>query len=139
MLHEATKPTGTSMTLHYNRASEREKRRSLRNAPSVTENKLWWRLRGKQLGAKFRRQQSIDAYIVDFYAPCCKLAVEVDGDSHFTAQAAEYDAQRTAHLASFGIEVLRFTNTEVLENIEAVLEAIAEAIRRRNHPQTPPW
>jgi very-short-patch-repair endonuclease len=127
------------MTLHYNRTPEREKRRSLRNAASAAESKLWWRLRGKQLGAKFRRQHSIDAYIVDFYAPSCKLAVEVDGDSHFTAQAVGYDAQRTAHLARFGIEVLRFANTEVFENIEAVLEAIAQAVKPRNHPQTPPW
>ena len=138
MLHHTAKHTETPMTLHYNRTRERDKRRSLRNNTSGAESKLWWRLRGKQLGTKFRRQHSIDSYIVDFYAPSCKLAIEVDGDSHFTAQAVEYDLQRTAHLERFGIEVIRFTNAEVLENIEAVLDAISQAVKRRNHPQTPP-
>ena len=122
------------MTLHFNRSDERQKRRTLRNDPSEAERKLWWHLRGKQIGAKFRRQYSVDSYVIDFYAPSCKLAVEIDGDSHFTPQGLRHDRERTAHLARFGIQVIRFTNLEVFENIEAVLEAIAQAVRRTNLP-----
>lgn len=77
------------MTLHFNRQSERDKRRALRSDASAAEKKLWQRLRAGQLGAKFRRQYSVDAYVLDFYAPRSKLAVEVDGDSHFTADALQ--------------------------------------------------
>ena len=118
------------MTLHYNRATEREKRRSLRNDASEAERKLWRYIRSKQVGVKFRRQYSVDAYVIDFYAPCCKLAVEIDGDPHFTPQGVQHDRERTAHLARFGIEVIRFTNSEVFENIEAVVEAITQAVGR---------
>lgn len=66
------------MTLHYNRTSQREKRRALRNNATEAERRLWWRLQGKQLGVKFRRQYSVDAFVVDFYSPRCKLAIEVE-------------------------------------------------------------
>ena len=122
------------MTLHFNRSAQREKRRALRSNASEAERKLWWYLRGKQVGAKFRRQYSVDCYVIDFYAPSCKLAVEIDGDSHFSPQGVEHDRERTAHLARFGIEVIRFTNAEVRENIEAVIQAITQAIRRTNLP-----
>jgi len=122
------------MTFHFNRSGERQKRRMLRNNATEAERKLWWSLRSKQIGAKFRRQYSVDSYVLDFYAPSCKLAVEIDGDSHFSPQGLQYDQERTAHLASFGIEVIRFTNTQVFENIEAVVESIAQAVRRTNLP-----
>ena len=122
------------MTLHYNRSSEREKRRALRRTASEAERKLWWSLRDKQLGATFRRPYSVDSYVIDFYAPSCKLAVEIDGGSHFSPQGVAYDRERTTHLAKFGIRVIRFTNAEVFDHLEAVIEAIAQAIRRDNLP-----
>ncbi|MGH3053827.1 MAG: endonuclease domain-containing protein, partial [Gaiellaceae bacterium] len=88
-------------------------------------------LKGIQLGTKFRRQYSVDAYVLDFYAPQAKLATEIDGDSHFNADAIEYDQQRTAYLESFGIEVLRFTNLEVFENLAGVLTRIEDVLRAR--------
>jgi very-short-patch-repair endonuclease len=70
------------------------------------------------------RQRSIDNYIVDFYCAKLKLVIEVDGDSHFNEEAQAYDEQRTRILEGYGLRVLRFTNTEVLQNFEAVGEAI---------------
>jgi very-short-patch-repair endonuclease len=119
------------MTLHFNRRSERDKRKALRSNASDAEQRLWQRFRAKQLGTKFRRQYSVDAYVLDFYAPQSKLAIEVDGDSHFTAEAMQYDEKRTAYMKQFGIEVLRFTNLEIFENIEGVLDTIERAVKRR--------
>ena len=128
------------MTLHFNRRSEREKRKGLRSNASDAEQRLWRQLRAKQLGTKFRRQYSVDAYVLDFYAPQWKLAIEVDGDSHFTGEAMQYDEERTAYMKQFGIEVVRFTNLEILENIEGVLETIEGAVKRRRttSPSPPP-
>ena len=122
------------VTQHFNRCSERDKRRAPRRSSTAAEQKLWQHLRGTQLGARFRPQYSVDAYIIDFYAPRLKLAIEVDGDSHFTHEAMDYDQQRTAYLNGFGIEVLRFTNLEVVDKIEGVLAAIDAAVRRRTSP-----
>ncbi len=119
------------LTLHFNRSSEREKRKALRRSATDAEQRLWRHLRGKQVGTTFRRQYSVDAYVLDFYAPRSKLAIEVDGDSHFTADAIAYDQERTADLQCFGIEVLRFTNLEIREHLDGVLEKIAEVLQRR--------
>ena len=121
------------MTFNFNRRGERDKRKSLRSAATAAEKKLWRHLKAKQGGAKFRRQYSVDAYVLDFYAPYPKLAIEIDGDSHFTPEAIAYDQERTAHLEAFGIEVMRFTNLEIVENIEGVLEKIAGAIKRKTN------
>jgi very-short-patch-repair endonuclease len=120
------------LTQHFNRRSERDTRKTLRNNATDPERRLWQHLRGKQLGTKFRRQYSVDAYVLDFYAPRSKLAIEVDGDSHFTPKAREYDQERTTHLNRFGIAVLRFTNLEIVENIEGVLDTIEAAVKRRS-------
>ncbi len=112
----------------------------MRNNATDAERRLWFHLRGKQLGAKFRRQYSVDGFVVDFYAPRCKLAVEVDGDSHFTDNGPTYDRERTNCLAKFGIEVIRFTNTEVLEHLNEVVDHIEAAVQRRSQPPlAPPW
>jgi len=75
--------------------------------------------------------------VLDFYAPECKLAVEVDGDSHFQPEAVEYDKGRTEHVAGFGIEVVRVTNGDVMESLEGVLETITAAVRRRQTSPCP--
>ncbi len=119
------------MTLHYNQTGQREKRRTLRNNATDAERILWSRLRGKQLGVKFRRQYGVDAFVVDFYSPSCKLAIEVDGGSHLISDGVAYDSERTSSLAKFGIAVIRFTNAEIFENIEGVLERIEAVVRQR--------
>ena len=83
------------------------------------------------MGRKFRRQYSISRYIVDFYCAECDLAVELDGAPHFRELKAESESERTEFLQAVGIEILRFENRVVFENIEAVLETIREAIRNR--------
>ncbi len=121
------------MTRHFNRVAQTPKRRRLRHNATPAEQRLWQHLKGGQLHVKFRRQYSVDAYVIDFYVASHKLAIELDGDTHFTTEAIEYDRQRTAHLEGFGIEVLRVTNRDVFENIEGVLTTIGQAVRRRSN------
>jgi len=103
--------------------------RSLRREMSPVERKLWLRLRGKQLeGAKFRRQQIVGPYIADFFCSEAMLAVEVDGDTH---EDSQYDAARDRFFRSKGVRVLRFTNSDVVHNIDGVLHVIAEALSRK--------
>ena len=83
-------------------------------------------------GYKFRRQHSVGAFVLDFYCPSEKLAVELDGDSHFTDNAIEYDRERTAYLNALNIKVLRFLNTDVYDNLNAVCERILEEIKGKN-------
>ncbi|KAA0894041.1 endonuclease domain-containing protein [Oryzomonas rubra] len=105
-------------------------RKTLRNEATPAERELWNVLRHSNLGGyKFRRQQSVGRYIVDFYCPSERLAVELDGDSHFTDEAMEYDRERTAFLNSLTIRVLRFLNTDVHENLDAVSERILEELQ----------
>jgi len=115
------------MTLRYNRHDQRANRQTLRRTSTPAEQKLWRHLRADQLGTKFRRQFSVDAYVLDFYAPQWKLAVEVDGGSHFSDAGEAHDRERTEHLARFGIKVLRFTNTDVMSNLDGVLRVIEQA------------
>ena len=106
------------------------RRRELRNAPTPAEATLWQYLRKRQiLGKRFRRQYSIGRYIVDFFSVECDIAVELDGAPHFEELAVEYEAERTAFLEGLGIQLIRFENKIVYQNIQAVLEAIKEAIR----------
>lgn len=90
---------------------------------------LWSRLKNRQVnGYKFRRQYSVDQYVVDFYCPRVKLAVEVDGDSHFTEEAESYDEDRQKKIEQLGIHFLRFTNVDVKKNLYEVVNAIAEKL-----------
>lgn len=85
---------------------------------------LWNRIRGKQLGYKFRRQFSIINYIIDFYCPEKHLAIEIDGESHFRPRNIECDNIRDNNLRTIGIKVLRFTNIEIKDNMDGVITAI---------------
>lgn len=113
----------------YNRQEEKEKRQSLRRERPAAEVILWGRLRGEQLSYKFRRQYSVGPYIVDFYCPHWKLAIEIDGATHEGEEAVVYDANRPAYIESFGIRVLRFTNQQVYQQLDVVVENIANALR----------
>jgi very-short-patch-repair endonuclease len=107
----------------------------MRKNPTPAENKLWQHLRGKQLlGYKFRRQHAIERFIVDFYCHDARLVVEVDGPIH--QYTTEEDAIRQKFLESLGFRVLRFTNEQVLTNIDGVLNMIAEALRQTNAAPT---
>jgi methylmalonyl-CoA mutase len=98
-----------------------------RSKPTEAENVLWQYLRDKQLdGIKFRRQRIIDKYIADFVSLENKLIVEVDGSIHQLPENKENDKQRTERLNELGFTVIRFTNNEILHNIESVTAAIKE-------------
>jgi very-short-patch-repair endonuclease len=100
--------------------------RELRASQTPAEARLWTCLRNRQLfEAKFRRQYSIGKFILDFYCHEAKLAIELDGGGHTEPEQAEYDKRRNEILEAEGIRVLRFWNTDVLDNLEGVIEAIA--------------
>jgi very-short-patch-repair endonuclease len=97
--------------------------RELRNNSTDTECLLWRHLRNSQLeGVKFRRQQQIEAYIVDFVSFDKRVVIELDGGQH--AVNEDYDKQRDACLRANGFAVLRFWNNDVIKNTEGVLEVI---------------
>jgi len=101
-----------------------ERRRELRKKMTSAEAALWKKLQKQQLGERFLRQYSIGHYVVDFYCPKYKLAIELDGEVHFNEEQQEYDKQRTQFLNSVGVNVIRFENSDVFKNTERVLEII---------------
>ena len=106
--------------------------RYLRAGMTECERLLWSRLRRKQLhDVQFYRQKPLGSYIVDFYAPAARLVVEVDGSQHLDVTHAENDARRDIFLASQGLIVLRFTNLQVLQERNAVLEVIFGTLEER--------
>ncbi len=103
----------------------RTRRRALRGRQTDAERLLWRLLRTRQfLGLKFRRQHPVGPYIVDFYCAERRLAVELDGGQHFTVEGLAYDRRRTEYLASRGVRVVRFTNGDLFENTDGVLEML---------------
>jgi very-short-patch-repair endonuclease len=110
----------------------------LRKGATDAENRLWYHLKAKQLeGTKFRRQEPIGNYIVDFVAFENRLVIEIDGGQHAAVDEKEQDRLRDEWLASQGFRVLRFWNNDVLQNLEGVLETI-RANCLRHPPLTPP-
>ena len=100
-----------------------ERARSMRHDSVPAEKKLWCCLRNRQLaGLKFRRQQAIGPFIVDFVCAELSLVVELDGDSH--ADQLDYDMERTKWLDANGYRVIRYFNHDVSQQLDAVLESI---------------
>jgi very-short-patch-repair endonuclease len=117
----------------FNLRRTKKRRQYLRKNMTKGEKLLWARLRRSRLmGLKFRRQCGIGMYIIDFYCPELKLAIEIDGDVHGYEIRRIHDVDREKSLQKLGIKVLRFTNEEVIESINAVLEHILS-----NHPLPP--
>ena len=110
----------------FNQKRNESRRRKLRKNMPPAEVFLWSKIRGKQLGGfKFRRQHGIGSYIVDFYCASAKLVVELDGESHYSDDNKRvYDKRRDGYVRSLGLRVVRFTNDQVFENVEAVCEII---------------
>jgi very-short-patch-repair endonuclease len=112
-----------------------ERARMLRQESSKAEQVLWSRLRDRSLlGLKFRRQQVLAGFILDFYCHAAKLAVEVDGGQHDEPDGRLHDVRRDAVLRGLGVHVLRFWNNEVLTNLAGVLETIRQWLDRRDPP-----
>jgi very-short-patch-repair endonuclease len=124
------------MTEAFNKEELKARRRSLRRNMPIAEVILWSKLKNKQiLGERFLRQYSVNQYVLDFYCPRLKLAIEIDGDSHFMPGAQEQDKARQEHIEAFGIRFLpaspaggRFTNEDVCKNIDGVCEFVFNAV-----------
>jgi very-short-patch-repair endonuclease len=109
--------------------------RTLRTNMTDAEQKLWHRLRRKQLqGLQFYRQKPLLTFIVDFYCPVAKLVIELDGSQHFEVAHQTKDQGRDAAFASMGLLVLRFDNRQVLTETEAVMEMINRVVNERLNP-----
>ena len=118
------------MTKIYNKNSEKEKRRQLRQDITKAEKIIWEKIRNKQIeDCKFRRQYSVDIGVSRIYKPILKLAIEIDRESHFQQGSAEYDRERQTCIESLGIKFIRVTNNDVYENLDGVLESIALKVR----------
>jgi len=90
-----------------------------------SEMLLWSKIRGKQLkGLQFYRQKIIGNYIADFYCPKARLVIEVDGGQHYDIEKRARDRERDDSMAKSGITVLRFSNSDISQNIETVLKVI---------------
>jgi very-short-patch-repair endonuclease len=96
----------------------------LRRTPTDAERRLWWELRGRQLGFPFRRQAPIANFVADFACPAARLVIELDGGGHGTDEAEARDATRARALEVAGFRVIRFWNHEVFEDIDNVVERI---------------
>jgi len=113
----------------FNKNDTKIIRQSLRQNMPLPEVILWQRIKAKQLlGLKFRRQYSVGKYIVDFYRPEKKLAIEIDGDTHYNEQAKRYDSKREIFIANYGIKIIRFTNLEIIRNINGAIEKIMKSL-----------
>jgi len=109
-------------------------RKILRKNLTPAEAELWKYLQNKQLdGRKFRRQHSINNYILDFYCPSEKLAIELDGEVHNIETQAEYDSERDLFLSYYGIKVLRFENKVVFENPEYFIDCIKKEFSKTHY------
>ncbi|MBS3934350.1 MAG: endonuclease domain-containing protein [Truepera sp.] len=100
--------------------------RELRKNMTSAEKRLWLYLR--QLPCRVLRQRPVGCFIVDFYVPQHRLVIEIDGDTHGEAAQQRYDAERTQRLEEFGLRVLRFTNAEVMGNLEGVWEVLCRVL-----------
>jgi very-short-patch-repair endonuclease len=99
--------------------------RSLRSDMTDAEKLLWSKIRRKQFkGVQFYRQKIIGNYIADFYCPKSKLVIEVDGGQHYSAEGRENDRVRDNYMTGAGETVIRFSDRDVLKNLEGILEEI---------------
>jgi len=120
-----------TMTKHYNKPELKQTRRDLRKQQTHCEKIVWTYLRNRQfLGYKFRRQYSVDHYVIDFYCPKLKLAIEIDGEYHEKPEQKIYDKERQSYLENFGITFVRIKNEELLGNPDLAFERIEQAVKK---------
>ena len=113
----------------HNHPALRDRRRTLRRGATPAERQLWKRLRARRLdGWRWRRQYSVGPYVLDFFCPEVRLAIELDGNVHGDPARAAYDGERERWLAEAGVRVVRFENRRVTEQVDLVVEAIRQAL-----------
>jgi len=114
------------MKFLHNDPTLKQRRRELRRNETDAEKVFWAQVRNRQFnGMRFLRQYSLGPYILDFYCPVLKLAVELDGGQHNQWNNKEYDAARSEYLKAQGIDLIRFWNHEVLLDMQGVLAKLA--------------
>ncbi len=106
----------------------RERARHLRKNATPGEISLWQKIRNKALGVQFHRQVPIDHFIVDFFCHELGLVIEIDGHSHEFPEQYHYDLRREARLRSYGLSIIRFSEREVRQNIEDVIDTLLAVI-----------
>ena len=128
--------------MHFkNKPENKDFRKELRRSLTPAEVALWNVLKGSKLdGRKFRRQHGIGNYVLDFYCPAERLAVELDGYHHMTLPGGTHDSERTRFIRHFGIRVIRFENAMVFKQIEWVVDLIRSNFGWHERGETPtPW
>jgi very-short-patch-repair endonuclease len=110
----------------FNKSKFKDRRKELRKSLTPQEFKLWFYLKNKRSGVKFRRQQGIGPYIADFYCKEKNLVIELDGSQH--TEGKEYDKERENYMKTLGIKTLRFWNNEIDTKMDKVLIKIKEQI-----------
>ena len=108
--------------------------KQLRKEATPQERHLWYDFLSKY-PVRFQRQKTIESFIVDFYCHAAKLVIEIDGSQHYEPQGQAYDAERTAILGKYGLEVLRFSNREINLDFRAVCEQIDNTVKERMSQQ----
>ncbi len=104
--------------------------RALRKNMTDAEQLIWSKIRGKQIsGVQFYRQKNVGHYIVDFYCPKGKFVIEIDGGQHYEEEGREKDRKKDDYLQGLGLNVMRFSDIDVLKNINGVLERIQEHLK----------
>lgn len=112
------------------RETLRKRSQQLRTNATKEERRLWYDYL-REYPVQWKRQKVIGTYIVDFYCDKAKLAIELDGSQHYEDDNLEYDRSRTDYLNSVGVEVIRFTNTDISQRLRGVCDAIDLAVRAR--------
>ncbi len=115
----------------YNVAGLKDRRRDLRQRSTETERILWERIRNNKLGQRFKRQYSVRGYVMDFYCPRKKLAIELLGSVHLTADSKKYDKYRKEYLENFEIKIIEIWNDEIKYNLGKVIDRISDNIAAR--------
>jgi len=110
-----------------------ERARELRNNATPAEKLFWHYLKEMEFFQEFtfNRQKPIGHYIVDFYCHQLRLVIEIDGDTHYEEEAKKYDRNRTAYLESHNLEVIRFTNPDVIKNIDGVMIVLINLLQKK--------
>ncbi len=116
----------------YQNSTFKDRRKDLRNYATEVERLLWEKLRKSQLGYKFTRQYSAGPYIVDFYCPKLRFAIELDGDVHNSSEARMYDKERDKYLQGLDIVTIRFWNNEIVKGLEKVINVILKSLKQRS-------
>jgi very-short-patch-repair endonuclease len=130
-MHKSSVSSGVIFLQHVDE-SKKEQARALRKSQTPAEEMLWQHLRGNRVvGVKFRRQQIIEGFIVDFFCHPAKLVVEVDGSIHDTPEQKEADAHRARVFNARGLMEIRFRNEEVLNDIGRVMAALTKLVKER--------